>query len=156
MIKRKVKVYLASSFDLIPEVKLIAKMCDIFGFEITERWWERPYDVEGLGTIKTDELKKHYESLNWLDFYAKPETIKSYELDRKGVEGCDVLILIAGLPPRKFNGATYEAGLADGLEKHLLVWGELETSVMFSKFVRCLTLDGLISQLMIIQKDLNK
>ncbi len=131
------KVYIASSFDLIPLVKVVAEALIFNGHKITEKWWNREYDVDGIGRVKTTHIKELYNELSDEAFYKKPETKESYLLDLKGIEEADSFILVSGLSPRKFNGANIELGyaLANGLL--CLSIGELEKSVMYWDVIRC-------------------
>lgn len=145
------KIYIGSSFTMIPFVEELAQWLEDQGHEITEKWWCRPYQVEDLGEIHTSELKKIYDTLSWEEFYGKPETRKSFRLDYQGVTKADLMIYQAGDTPRKYNGATLEAGIAVAQHKPVLLIGELETSVMFSTFTKVRNYPELKKQLELIQ-----
>lgn len=126
------KFYLASSFKFIKQVKKVATVLEMDGHEITEKWWCRPYQVEGLGEIETSELKEIYENLSHYDFYKKPETRTSYWKDFQGIIDADAFIFVASFEEeRKYNGASVEYGIALGLDKPCGVFGFLEKSVLF-------------------------
>ena len=133
---KKMNVYLASSFSNIEKVKRVCAVLQMDGHVITEKWWCRPYQVEGLGEIDTQELKKVFEDLDPEDFYNKPETMESFIKDCEGVTKADALIVVASNEPRKYNGATFELGFAVGQGMPVAVIGQLETSVMFSPVER--------------------
>lgn len=107
------------------------------GHEITEKWWERPYQVEGLGEVQTTELKKIYDKLTPEEFYSKPETKASFIKDREGIKRADAFVWVATSDIRKYNGAAVEFGIAVGYDMPCAVVGKLEKSVMFWPLVPC-------------------
>ena len=58
------KVYLASSFALIPRVETVASILERRGHEITCKWWSREYYIPGEGKIKTTVLKERTRTLS--------------------------------------------------------------------------------------------
>jgi len=138
-------IYLASSFKLIEKVEKAAKALEDNGFKITEKWWKRPYQVEGLGVVQTSELKKMYEDLTTEEFYEKPETKLSYECDYKGVKNADIFVFIADDTPRKYNGANVELGIALSDQKPCFSIGTLENSVLYYPIVKCADIQEVIS-----------
>lgn len=130
------KFYLASSFKNIKMVEKVAAVLEIDGHEITEKWWCRPYQVEGLGQVDTTDLKEIYEGLGHQAFYNSKEVRASYEVDFKGVEEADAFIFVATREERKYNGATAEYGIALGLGKPVAVIGVLEKSVLYWPLIR--------------------
>ena len=130
------KIYIASSFDLIPRVKEVAELVESKGHTITEKWWERVYD-EGDGTpAKTTDLKKIYDSLSTEEFYARPNILRTYNKDFKGVMQADFFIFVADTTIKKFNGASVELGIALANKKPCILYGDLEKSVLFCKLIR--------------------
>lgn len=125
------KIYIASSFAFVKEVENLSKLLEHQGHSITEKWFNRPYQIPSMGTVHTTDLKKIYEALSNQEFYNKPETKTSFELDKKGVEECDAFVLYAGNKPRKFNGANIELGIAIANNKLCFALGELEKSVLY-------------------------
>lgn len=136
------KFYLASSFKNIKMVEKVAAVLEMDGHEITEKWWCRPYQVEGLGEVATSDLKEIFEDLSHEDFYKAPETRASYEADFKGVEEADAFIFVATREERKYNGATAEYGVALGLKKPVAVIGVLEKSVLYWPLINLLSLQN--------------
>ena len=135
------KIYIASSFNLIPRVKLVAELVESKGHTITEKWWERVYD-EGDGTpAKTTTLKKLYDSLSTEEFYARPNILLTYDKDFKGVMEADWFIFVADTKIKKFNGASVELGIALANKKPCILYGELEKSVLFCKLIRVNSLE---------------
>lgn len=134
------KFYLASSFSLIEKVDRISKVIEAKGHTITEKWWKRPYHVEGLGVVETADLKKKYESLTPDEFYAKPETKESFFKDYVGICSADVFVFVADDKPRKYNGASVELGIALTQNIECFVIGVLEKSVLFYPVKRCNTI----------------
>lgn len=137
------KIYIASTFSLINKVKKLAKALEWEGHTITEKWYERPYQVEGKEIITTD-LKKKYDDLLPDVFYSKPEVKLSYEVDFKGIIDADIFVFVADDMPRKYNGASVELGIALANNKLCLSIGRLETSVMFYPIIRLKTIKKLI------------
>ena len=125
------KFYLASSFKLIEKVEAAAQVIEGWGHSITEKWWKRPYQVEGLGVVETADLKEIYEALTPEEFYAKPETKFSFEADYRGIVNADVFLFIADDKPRKYNGANVELGIALAESKYCACIGVLEKSVLY-------------------------
>lgn len=139
------KIYIASSFSQISEVEKLAVILESKGHTITEKWWNRPYQTEDMGKIHTSDLKEIYDNLSWNEFYNKPETIESFKVDLEGVEKADALIYRApDGDPKKYNGASIEAGIAIGLNKPIILLGNLETSVMFSYFLKAQDTEDLL------------
>lgn len=141
------KIYIASSFALIDKVKNVSHFLEREGHTITEKWWSRPYQVEGLGKIVTTDLKEIYEKLTPDEFYATPECAASYWKDHAGIMTADAFVFIANETPRKFNGASVELGLAIGNDIPAFSLGNLETSVLFYPVIRCRDLCQLISRI---------
>jgi len=141
------KVYLASSFALIPRVEELTLALENAGHQITVRWWSREYDIPGEGKVKTTDLKKRYKKLKQEEFYGHPETEFSYRADLKGVEDADAFIFVAGKAPRPFNGANVELGLALAWGKPCYVYGILPNSVMYWNTTRCDSISALIEAL---------
>ena len=137
------KIYVASNFSLIAKVKKVVKALESEGHTITEKWFERPYQVDGKKILTTD-LKKIYDDLPQNVFYSKPEVKLSYEVDVKGIIDADVFVFVADDIPRKYNGASVELGIALANDKLCLSIGMLETSVMFYPIIRLKTLKKLI------------
>lgn len=126
------KVYLASSFALIPLVKEVAEYLEAQGHEITVKWWSREYEIPGeKAPVPTTELKRRNNDLYPKAFYAKPETKKSYLADFKGIEDADALVIISGHAPRYFTGANVELGIALALKKPCYALGELRNSALY-------------------------
>lgn len=125
------KLYIASSFSLIDQIKTVSAVLEAFGHEITCKWWERLYQVEDKEMITT-ELKKKYDDLPSEIFYSKPETRKSYESDHEGIFEADVLLFLADIRiARKYTGANIEFGIALGLEIPCIIMGKVTNSVMY-------------------------
>lgn len=141
------KIYIASSFKLIDKVKAVCDWLEYEGHEITEKWWSRPYTIKSIGTIHTTDLKKIYDGLESDEFYSKPETKSSFELDFVGVKNADAFVFVADDKPRKFNGANIELGIAIGRGIPCLALGELENSVLYFPVIRCRDIYRLLSVL---------
>lgn len=140
-------IYIASSFNLIPKVKSVCFFLEQNLHVITEKWWCRPYQVEGIGEIQTSDLKKVYEDLTPIEFYNKPECKMSFELDFIGVKNADALVFVADDKERKYNGANIELGIAIGDNKPCFSIGTLENSVLYYPVKQCRDIAHLISQI---------
>ena len=138
------KIYVASSFKLIPIVESVVEALEDAGHTITEKWWDRAYKTKDLGLIDTQKLKKIYDDLDPSEFYSKKETSKSYVLDLRGIEDSDAFVFVADYSPKKFTGANIELGYALALGKDCLSVGELENSVMYSGVLKCKTVSSVL------------
>ena len=135
------KIYIASSFSLIPQVEKVVRFLEAEGHEITVRWWSRKYQTEGGQLVETSDLKKRYAGLSPDEFYSRPETRKSYLADLEGIDEADVLVLVG--PPiasrSALVGGNIELGyaLARGIPCYGL--GEFMNSAMYYGMIRCRT-----------------
>jgi len=128
------KIYLASSFRYIPQVKdlqeyLITEASDRSQHEIVCEWWHTDYKLE---------LKA--QSVN--EWFANPVIKVIYQRSLQAIRECDLLILVTP-EVTKFNGANVEVGIALALGKPVIAFGKLEKSGMYEPLVRCSTLDEL-------------
>jgi len=130
------KLYIASSFKLVDRVKEVSSFLESQGFSITEKWWDRIYNIDGQDIITT-ELKAINDDLLPHKFYDIPETIKSFHLDFEGVMNADAFVFVASEEKRKYNGASVELGLALGRKIPCYLLGKLENSVLFTPLIRC-------------------
>lgn len=137
-------VYIASSFSLTERVDEVAKALDAAGHEITIRWWDRCFEVEGEGEVHTQILKTRYDALSPAEFYGKPTTDDAFLTDFLAVKSADALIWVAEDKPRKFNGAPVEYGIAVGDFKPCFLLGRLENSVMYAPLTPCEDVDQLL------------
>jgi len=144
------KIYIASSFSLTARVTRVAAALELLGHEVTVKWWNRTFDVEGEGQIHTQTLKKRYNDLPPDVFYAKPTCSEAYHADYAGIHEADALLLVADDEPRPFNGANVELGMALAWGKPCFSIGSLQNSVMYSPVIRC----GYIGEVMDLLKQL--
>lgn len=145
------KVYVASSFKLLDKVKLIANLLERKGFEITVKWWDRIYEIEGEH-IKTSDLKESYKGLTPEEFYNKRETELSYYADFEGVLDAKIFIFVADDKPRKYNGANIELGIALGAYIKCFSIGCLENSVLYYQVEQCRGIYELIKKILRYKK----
>jgi hypothetical protein len=145
------KIYLASSFSLVPRVQRISDILEENGYNIICKWWKRAYKTENLGVVETTELKKMYDNLPPEEFYSRHETKWSYEHDFKGVKDADILILIANDFPKAYNGANIELGIALSDEKPCFSLGVLENSVLYYPVKKCKTVNELLIKLKVME-----
>ena len=141
------KIYVASSFSLIPKVEKVVQALEKAGHKITVKWWNRIYDTHDLGDKETQELKKIFADLDPDEFYSRPETHKSFLYDLKGIEDADDFVLVADDVPRNYGGANIELGYAMGCGKDCFSIGVLENSALYYAVKRCKTIDELIFEI---------
>lgn len=145
------KVYVASSFRLLEKVKDISDVLEKSGFEITVKWWDRIYEIDGEH-IKTTDLRESYRTLTSEEFYNKHETRLSYFADYHGIKNADVFVFVASDIPRKYNGANIELGIALGEGIKCFSIGNLENSVLYYPVVKCKNKKDLLKRLYVYKK----
>ena len=150
------KVYIASSFNLISKVIALEEALEKAGHVITTKWWKRAYNIPTEGLVHTTELKKRYDALSSQEFYSRSECKLSFEFDFKGVKDAEALIFVADDNPRAYNGANIELGIALGNNKPCLSIGALNNSVMYYPVLKCNTLQELLDHLSCLQDSLSK
>jgi len=138
-----VKVYLASSFSLIPFVVQVAEYLEASGHTIAVKWWAK----DGFGVYSEETHRQTCTDVPADLFYDKPHVRAIYQRDSAGVRACDALVIVAGGVPRKFNGANVEYGLALGHGKPCYSIGALENSALYYPVTRCKTLLELVDRL---------
>lgn len=130
-------IYLASAFDLIPEVQVAAAHLERNGHHIVVKWWST--DGFNMWDKKTD--------LTTDSFYQDPICGKIFETDLEGVKRADALVLVCGKTARRFNGANVEYGIALALGKPCYSVGQLDNSAMYHPIRKCKSLRELDSHL---------
>lgn len=130
------KIYLASSFALIPKVAEVSNFLESCGHKITTKWWEIGKDYINIHSEKDDTL--HPEN-----FYGHPKCKMIFDRDYKGIENCQILVLVAGDIPSKFNGANIELGIAYALNKTCFSIGKIENSALYFPLIKCKNLKEL-------------
>ena len=113
------KIYIASSFSLIPKIEAVCKALEDAGHDVLVKWWTRI------------ELKNQFKVLSRDEFYDEPECKNAYERDLEGVMSCKVLLFVADDEIRHYNGANVELGMALGNNKRCIVLGNLQNSAMY-------------------------
>lgn len=147
VVRKIVKIYLASSFDLKDKVGKICSYLENFDIkknkiEITSRWWE-------FGD------KKKFKYMSDDEWYQLPMIEEVYSRAFKGIEEADALILVCpDDKTKKFNGANVELGIALAEGKKILSIGKLERSGMYKDVIRCKGVADIIDELGIM-KNLN-
>lgn len=141
------KIYVASSFVLIPLVEKVVKSLENNGHEITVKWWSRVYTQGNGQLVETLELKKQYSALEPDVFYDKPETRASYLADLRGIEEAEAFVLVAQDKAHFFTGALVELGYAVGCGLLCLSLGTLKNSVMYHDVIRCKNMEELLKWL---------
>jgi len=129
------KIYIASSFSLIPKILHVKYLLEKAGHEIPVKWWERA------------ELKEQFETLKPDDFYAEPECANAYERDFEGVMTCDVLLFVAADRIRRYTGANVELGIALGNSKPCMSVGRLPNSALYYNVYRAKDMDDVLETL---------
>lgn len=134
------KVYIASSFSLIPRVEEACRLLEEAGHVVLVKWWTRL------------ELKKQFEVLSPEDFYDEPECSYAYHRDFDGVMECDVLLFVASDEPRYYTGANVELGIALGNKKFCMSVGRLRNSALYWGVYRCRNMDDVLGMLEIMEE----
>ena len=135
------KVYLASSFDLMPLVETIAEYLEKQGHDISVKWWSRD------GFDLRDKKANHTSD----SFYKDPVCEMIFWRDFQGVSDSDAFVIVADNIPKKFNGANVEYGIAVALHKPCFSIGALENSAMYHPIKKCKTLSELVESLRYIE-----
>ena len=131
------KIYIASSFKLCERVEAISNILVNEGHEITVKWWNRTYHIEGEGEVNTQILKIRNDLLPPDIFYSLPECKLSYESDFQGVKEAEIFLFVADIEPRNYSGANVELGIALSDHKPCYSLGRLPNSVLYYKIKRC-------------------
>lgn len=131
------KIYLASSFDLVTETEHASGYLEAKGHVITVKWWSAD---------RVDICEKKAD-LGSDDFYDDPLCEVIFLKDVKGVRDADALVLVGGDPPIKFNGANVELGMAYALGKPCFSVGHTVHSAMYYPVKRCRNLGELALEL---------
>jgi nucleoside 2-deoxyribosyltransferase len=137
------KVYLASSFDLVPVVETVTEYLERQGHTITVKWWSR--DGFDLRDKKADQTTD--------GFYKDPVCEMIFWRDYQGVTDSDAFVIVAGDTPKKFNGANVEYGIAIALKKPCFSIGCLENSAMYHPLKKCKTFSELSDSLRYVEAE---
>ena len=129
------KIYIASSFNLISKVERIAHTLEKEGYEIPVKWWTRL------------DLKKKFEGMTDEEFYAEPENQFAYNRDFAGVKESEVFLFVADDIPRSYNGANVELGIALGDHKPCFSIGNLQKSALYTPVIKCKSILELLTRL---------
>lgn len=141
------KVYIASSFSLIPKVSIISKALENSGHKITMKWWDRAFNIPSEGLVHTTELKKKYATLSPEDFYKRPECKIVHDTDKRGVFEAEVLLFVADSNITVYNGANVELCMADAWGKPRICIGELANSALYYGMTFCSTVEEVLLHL---------
>jgi len=126
------KVYLASSFDLIKKVEASAKVLREKGHAVTVEWWRKDYKKLPLADA---------------DWYEDPRVAAISERNFRGIRETDIFVLIAPtLTSKKFNGANIELGYALALEKPCYSVGRLKRSAMYVPVIKCGSIEEVLER----------
>ena len=136
------KIYLASSFSLIPRIEAVCKELESVGHEITVKWWERLH------------LKMDLAPLSPEVFYNHPETAYAYNRDFKGIVDADILVFVADEKERSFNGANVELGIALALNKPCFCVGVLPNSALYYPVIFTKDIQDLVQSIYHYEKGL--
>ena len=134
------KIYIASSFNLIPKIEEVCSLLEGAGHEVLVKWWTRL------------DLKKKFEVLDPDDFYAEPECANAYERDFNGVMLCDVLLFVADAKPRYYTGANIELGIALGNSIRCMSVGSLRNSALYYNVYRAKDMHDVLETLALCEK----
>jgi len=133
------KVYIASSFDQIDNVDIVARYLENRGHTIAVKWWAT--DGFSMHDKKTTTVSEE-------DFYNDPICRAIFERDFAGVQDADVFILVADLQtPRAYNGANIEYGIAVAAGKPCFSLGKLARCALYYPVVQCRALSELAEKI---------
>ncbi len=117
------KIYIASKFAFKEKVIAISNELKSEGYTITCEWWN-------------DDIKKIPCSNE--EWYIHPDVITIRNRDFKGVDDCDVLILVSSyIEPISFNGANVELGYAIAKNKKIIIAGRVDRNALYSGILFC-------------------
>jgi len=126
------KVYLASSFDLIKRIEALAKVVREKGHTVTVEWWHKDYKKLPLADV---------------DWYEDSRVTTISERNFRGIREADIFVLIAPtLTSKKFNGANIELGYALALEKPCYSVGRLQRSAMYVPVIKCDSIEEVLER----------
>lgn len=133
--KKKLNIYLASSFRYISRCNVVAKELLVEGHYIPDIWWNIDSKESGLSDVA---------------WYSLPQTKAIAARHFKQIEKSDALVLVCPINEEgSFNGANVEVGyaLAKGVPVYSI--GNLARSAMYSDVIQCDTIDELLDCLKI-------
>lgn len=126
------KVYLASSFDLIKKVDALAKVLREKGHTVTVEWWRKDFKKLPLADV---------------DWYEDARVTAISKRNFKGIREADIFVLIAPtLARKKFNGANIELGYALALGKPCYSVGRLQRSAMYVPVTKCDSIEEVLER----------
>ena len=126
------KVYLASSFDLIRKVRAIAETLKKRGHSVTVEWWHRDYKKLPLDDV---------------DWYEDDRVNAISKRNFQGIREADIFVLVAPTATsKKFNGANIELGYALALEKPCFSVGHLQRSAMYVPVTKCDSIEEVLER----------
>ena len=126
------KVYLASSFDLIRRVEAIAKTLREKGHTVTVEWWQKDYKKLPLADS---------------DWYEDARVKAISKRNFQGIREADIFVLVAPTTTsKKFNGANIELGYALALEKPCFSVGHLQRSAMYVPVTKCDSIEEVLER----------
>jgi len=132
------KLYIASAFNLVPDVEAVVRWLEADGHSITVKWWSK----DGF-----DLRDKKADNDNPDAFYQDPVCELIFKRDFGGILEADAFVLIAGAAPRAFNGANVEYGIALAHGKPCFSIGKLDNSALYFPIVKCASLSELLERL---------
>ncbi len=126
------KVYLASSFDLVKKVEALASVLRKNGNIVTVEWWHKDFKKLPLTDV---------------DWYKDARVTAISERNFRGIREADIFVLIAPtLTSKKFNGANIELGYALALGKPCYSVGHLQRSAMYVPVIKCESIEEVLER----------
>lgn len=118
----RTKVYIASSSAFAIECEDLASYLEnVYGFEITRKWWKHYIkDAPAFKDMPDDE------------FYQHPQVQAVREYDYRAVREADIVIVICHYPGKALTGSLLEAGYAIAHHKIVIFYGKMKRSAMVS------------------------
>ena len=137
------KVYIASSFSLIPKVLKVEKALEDAGFTVLCKWWTGLDHIVG----EQQSLRNFGDVADPDSFYSQPACKTASDRDIAGVKEADFLVFVADDKPRAYNGANIELGIAIGADKTCFSVGVLENSALYHRVIKCKDIDDLLRRI---------
>lgn len=129
---KSLKLYVASSFDLVPELQTTQVCLERDGHTVPDIWWN----------VRT---KDDFTDKSNLEFYGSTLVQSIAARHWETIRECDAVILVSDpYKERSFTGANVEIGFAHALGKPIFSVGKLKRSAMYVPIIKCETLGELL------------
>lgn len=124
------KVYIASSFDLLEKVIDTAQTLWENGIQITIAWW-----------------KKDYKKIDDPDWYSRPDVIEASQKNFDAIDKADAVLLVCpDFVGECFNEANVAVGYAIAKGKPVYSIGVLQRSEMYVPIIKLKDIDEFLKE----------